>query len=72
MRVGCYTLDLYCDGGGDPFKNDTHKYDEFPHQFTGPTYAKCAKQARNKGWLLGKHDLCPRCSGKRKKRRIAK
>ena len=64
MIIGGYTLDLYCDKAKimhDPI----HTFDEFPHQFTGHTHSQCVKQARDKGWLLGrKMDLCPKCSGK--------
>ncbi len=66
MRVGCYTLDLYC----DKYANDgkpPHEYGEFPHRYTGLTPSKSAKHARAAGWLLGRLDLCPKCSGKPRK-----
>jgi hypothetical protein len=45
-----------------------HEYDEFPHQFTGHTEGQCFKEARAKGWLIGKErQLCPKCSGKKRK-----
>lgn len=68
MIVGCYTLDLYCDSydGGPPFRDSVvHKYQEFPHQYTGETRFECIKQARKDGWLISKkHQLCSKCSRK--------
>lgn len=58
---GCYTLDLYCD-----HFNDAHRYDEFPHQFTGENYAACARTARKRGWVLHRDNCtatCPKCKG---------
>lgn len=58
MRVGCYTLDLYCDK-----ENTEHVHKEFPHQFTGKTGEECKKQAKKKGWTLRDYiDRCPKCS----------
>ena len=70
MIIGCYDLHLYCDNQKDDYKEDKliHKYNEFPHRFTGHTEGQCFKKARANGWLIGKErQLCPRCSGKRVK-----
>jgi hypothetical protein len=57
MIVGCYTLDLYCDKN-----NPDHDYFEFPHQFTGRSLASCIRQAKSKGWSVGKEKaICPKC-----------
>ena len=66
MLIGCYTLDLYCDNDKSGVKEDgTHDWREFPHPFTGETFAVCAREARGRGWIISKnHDLCPKCSGK--------
>lgn len=76
--VGAYSLDLYCDVGGDSYGgNCPHKdYDgtsgqygfRYPAQFVGANLADCMKQARQQGWKFSrdKHTAkCPRCSGKR-------
>lgn len=66
MRVGCYTLDLYCDAA-----SPHHDDEEFPHQFTGEDGGACRRAARDAGWRIGRmnatgdKDLCPKCSGKR-------
>ena len=64
MIVGCYVLDLYCDE-----KNDEHKHQEFPHQYTGETGGQCREAARQEGWKLDLHEgraTCPKCT-KRKR-----
>ena len=75
--AACYSMDLYCDNlkGPDPLTvaetpdDGVHSFNEFPHQFTGETFAECARQARELGWVF-KRDrmtvLCPKCSGKKK------
>jgi hypothetical protein len=70
MRVGAYTLDLYCDNnhvnstGIDDGKHEWGK--EFPCQIVDELGSSCRKQARARGWLLGKEKtLCPKCSGKK-------
>lgn len=68
MRVGCYSLDLYCDAD-----SPDHAFEEFPHQFTAQDGGTCRRDARRDGWKLGRmhvsddRDLCPKCSGKRPK-----
>lgn len=62
MQVGCYTLDLYCDKNKVCTKE--FKYNEFPHQYTGPTKKNCVVQARKDGWIFH-HNYeasCPKCS----------
>lgn len=77
-----YSLDLYCDnadadpntprnilaGTGRPRPNDgVHGWAEFPHTYTGETFGECAREARDRGWLINartRKALCPKCSGK--------
>lgn len=71
MRVGGYSLDLYCDRldvkHGEVTDRFGHRYNEFPHQFLAETGTQCDRAARAKGWHIGPHRvLCPKCSGKRK------
>lgn len=58
MIAGCYTLDCYCD-----CDNPEHKYNEFPHQFTGATYGTSVRAARAAGWrfLRDGQAKCPKC-----------
>jgi len=66
MRVGGYTLDLYCDNE-KPGPDDIHGYKEFPHQYYAEHGSQCLRAARADGWKFGKDkDLCPKCSGKGK------
>ena len=76
MMVACYTLDLYCDNenlvevgvqwGMPRFEDANHTYDEGGQwQYTGKTFAECARKARQDGWIISKkRQLCPKCSGK--------
>jgi len=71
VRVGGYTLDLYCDNDAIAPKavSDRHGHDfqEFPHQFFAETGAECGRMARRRGWLISENrTLCPKCSGKRR------
>ena len=61
---GCYTLNCYCD-----HENPDHRWNEFPHQYTGQTEGQCKKQARSQGWRFHSDGTatCPKCM-KRKKR----
>ena len=52
-----YELHLYCD-------ND-HK---LLRQFADATKAACYKRARQRGWKVGKKDICPYCMGKKEKK----
>jgi len=59
-----FTLDLYCD-----HDNDLHRWREFPHSMYGRTFADCAKQARDDGWVIHtstRTATCPKCSGKKR------
>ena len=70
MKVGCYTLDLYCRNSGDVFSEDPtkldaiHTFKEFPHQYIGETRQECERQARKHGWIFNKdRDVtCPKCN----------
>lgn len=60
MIVGCYSLDLYCDGNGGG-----HVYNEFPHFFVGKSASSCYRQARRAGWRLSIRSgvaICPKCT----------
>jgi hypothetical protein len=55
--VGGYSLHLYCD-----FANEKHRWDEFPHEYSGETAAECKRQSRADGWLLKAGvATCPKC-----------
>ncbi len=57
-----YTIDLYCD-----HHNGRHGLQEFPWQFTGETFAECAKAAKRCGWKIHhkkRTATCPKCSRK--------
>lgn len=62
-QVGCYSLDLYCDGPAHP------SYPTDPANYTGRTYSECARYARRDGWVIDKrregrecgYALCPAC-----------
>lgn len=70
--IGCYTMDLYCDTGGDSYGGDCPNkpqgYIGGPvAQFTGYTEGDCIKQARKRGWKFSRDKMkcfCPRCSKK--------
>lgn len=58
-----YTLDLYCD-----HFNPGHPLGASPYQFYGQTFAECAKQARDKGWVIHRKTrtaTCPLCNPRR-------
>lgn len=60
--AGGYLLHLYCDQN-----SGRHDFDEFPHHYTGETFAECAKYARGNGWIVRSDTrtaTCPKCSGK--------
>jgi len=57
-----YTLDLYCD-----HENDAHGWREFPHSYTGETFAECARAARNGGWVIHRKlrtATCRKCAAR--------
>lgn len=66
--IGCYTLDLYCDTGGDPYGGTCPQHRPGVQrlvQFTGRTEADCLKQARRRGWTFkagATLAICPSCS----------
>lgn len=66
MWAGMYGLDLYCDNEDAP----DHVYDEFPHQYTDELGSVCRAKARRAGWVIRKDGtaICPKCSGKRKRK----
>lgn len=66
--VGCYSLDLYCDTGGDVYGgNCPHRpvLNSVFAQYHGPTEGACMKQARLGGWKFNRDRskaYCPACS----------
>jgi hypothetical protein len=65
MIVGCYVLDLYCDG----CDRNTHTGLTLPDQFTSETGNACRREAIRRGWVFDEDKAyCPTCSKKRKKR----
>ena len=62
MKVGGYTLDLYCDTDGC----DAVYRHGIKDRFAGHDKRDCVKQAKAVGWHVGyKHQYCPTCTGKR-------
>ena len=73
--VGCYSLDLYCENYDMANFHEVdkfgHRYNDFPHQWTGYDRAECFRKARKAGWVINVHKhtaYCPKCSGKYKKK----
>lgn len=69
MIVGCYVLDLYCEGYEElpsARREGRHEYKEFPQQYTGPNGRYCFREARKDGWKLTKDGkaFCPKCNTK--------
>jgi hypothetical protein len=70
VEVSCYSMDLYCDFGRQTpayGHNDLvppHKFQEFPHQFSGPNRSYCVRAARERGWIFKKdgRTICPKHS----------
>ena len=70
MRVGGYTLDIYCDNNhinSDGLPDGKHEFrKDWPRQIVAERGETCRRIARREGWLLGKDKtLCPACSGKK-------
>lgn len=64
MIVGCYTLDLYCDGP-DHYKDGLDFAKTDVYQFTAQNGSAARREARREGWLLDEkadRALCPRCA----------
>ncbi len=59
MIVGCYSMDLYCDGPHEPWEISC----KFPDKYTGRTLASCRRQAVRDGWRFSRDNrvLCPEC-----------
>lgn len=61
--VGCYSLDLYCDTGGEPYGDNCPEVAQ--GQFTGRTEGDCIRAARSDGWTFNREKtqaFCPKCS----------
>ena len=67
MKVGCYTLDLYCDGNlCDDCSARGHRME--PATFCDhQTYGNCKRDAQARGWRFCRDGKvhCPACSGKK-------
>lgn len=66
MIVGCYDLQLYCDGIGCQTMNTAtsppYLIDEAAHdEFTGRTEADCLRQAKQHGWTFYRRRQACRC-----------
>lgn len=56
--AACYAMDLYCQ------RTDVHNVGSYMEQFTGETFAECAKAAKKRGWHINRKTrlgLCARC-----------
>ena len=60
-RVEGYELHLYCDN----INYAIHENDRFPIEYSGENKQDCYRQARKRGWELGKKDYCPKCMKRR-------
>ena len=58
MRVGRYTLELFCDNT----ISDLYRKCTVHHKFNGANYSEALKKARKHGWKIGSPDLCPVCA----------
>lgn len=56
-EVGCYVLHLYCDSG----REDCPNRHEDVAEFTGCNRGQAVREARGRGWSVGKIALCPWC-----------
>jgi hypothetical protein len=66
MIVGCYSMDLYCDTGGDAYGGKcphSTSYTTVQAEFTGRNERDCLQQAKQRGWSFrnGKA-TCPGCN----------
>ena len=69
MIVGCYTLDLYCDGDPECKYSMTNSPGcrNMSAQFTAETGSECRRLAREDGWILNLQEqttVCPKCAKK--------
>lgn len=59
----CYSLNLYCDHFASA--DGWHAHGSQPAQYTGNSFAECARQARRAGWVIHRATrtaTCPKCS----------
>jgi hypothetical protein len=69
--VGCYDLNLYCDG---PQEECPRSWNNRPGQFSGANFREAMAEARRAGWVTqhreampregwyGRFTLCPTCA----------
>lgn len=72
MIVGCYTIDLYCDGGGDGYNCPNGREFESIRcgsscydSYAGTNERDCLAQARKMGWTFKENNtkaFCRYCS----------
>jgi hypothetical protein len=63
MLAGAYTLDLYCDNPDCPDDRGN------PWQYFAELGTTARREARDAGWIITPDkQICPKCSGKKKKR----
>lgn len=65
--VGCYSLDLYCDGEPDCQNGSCLHTGGSPGQYSAETGSECRRQAREDGWILNLQEqtaVCPKCAKK--------
>lgn len=69
MWAGAYSLDLYCEN--DALNDGIHTYSEFPHQYVEELGSTCRAKARRDGWIVNSDGtaICPKCSGKKTKKK---
>lgn len=70
--VGCYSMHLYCDTGGDPYGGTCPSHVPGATQmteFTSHTHSQCIRQAKDRGWTFNRDKtkaFCPKCSAARR------
>lgn len=65
MIVGCYSMDLYCDGALDCPKRQANFDGNAPGQFTGAHRTEASSEVTRAGWRLDHRNnlaLCPACN----------
>lgn len=64
-----YSIDLYCDGK-DEGLHPRYWEDNWKTDYSGETWAECAKQARQDGWYISRDRTkayCPKCAKRKRK-----
>ena len=64
--AACYTMDLYCDNGGEKCIHSPHSTVVMYSQYTGENWTDCVKQARKDKWKFNANNtkvICFKCRG---------